>query len=185
MRNKLFSSILVAAAVLVGAVSNASANVYYTGSGTWDTFAPTTAFSAGGESWSFSFDLANPLSSNPTSSILDFHYSLNGHLTNLSATSIQFYPSAAGGMFNLTLSSGDEIGFFNKIGAPAIDIGSTGHLVTGQWAVDLLAAGPNGSDVQGAGVVTAVPEPSTWAMMILGFAAVGFFAYRRRTAAMA
>ena len=27
----------------------------------------------------------------------------------------------------------------------------------------------------------AVPEPSTWAMMILGFAGVGFMAYRRRT----
>lgn len=34
---------------------------------------------------------------------------------------------------------------------------------------------------------TAVPEPSTWAMMILGFAGVGFMAYRRRnqTAAIA
>jgi hypothetical protein len=30
------------------------------------------------------------------------------------------------------------------------------------------------------GVQTAVPEASTWAMMILGFAGVGFLAYRRR-----
>jgi hypothetical protein len=29
-------------------------------------------------------------------------------------------------------------------------------------------------------VTPAVPEPSTWAMMILGFAGVGFMAYRRR-----
>ncbi len=28
--------------------------------------------------------------------------------------------------------------------------------------------------------IAAVPEPSTWAMMILGFAGVGFMAYRRR-----
>jgi hypothetical protein len=28
--------------------------------------------------------------------------------------------------------------------------------------------------------VAAVPEPSTWAMMILGFAGIGFMAYRRR-----
>ena len=28
--------------------------------------------------------------------------------------------------------------------------------------------------------VAAVPEPSTWAMMLLGFAGVGFFAYRRK-----
>ena len=35
--------------------------------------------------------------------------------------------------------------------------------------------------------VSAVPEPSTWAMMILGFAGIGFIAYRRRneTAALA
>jgi hypothetical protein len=30
-------------------------------------------------------------------------------------------------------------------------------------------------------LVTAVPEPSTWAMMILGFAGVGFMAYRRKS----
>jgi PEP-CTERM motif len=33
--------------------------------------------------------------------------------------------------------------------------------------------------------ITAVPEPSTWAMMILGFAGVGFLAYRRRNRAAA
>ena len=33
-------------------------------------------------------------------------------------------------------------------------------------------------------VTSAVPEPSTWAMMILGFAGVGFMAYRRRKGAM-
>jgi hypothetical protein len=29
-------------------------------------------------------------------------------------------------------------------------------------------------------VTSAVPEPSTWAMMILGFAGIGFMAYRRK-----
>ena len=33
--------------------------------------------------------------------------------------------------------------------------------------------------------IAAVPEPSTWAMMILGFAGVGFMAYRRRENAAA
>jgi hypothetical protein len=32
-----------------------------------------------------------------------------------------------------------------------------------------------------AGPAPAVPEPSTWAMMILGFAGVGFMAYRRKS----
>jgi hypothetical protein len=34
--------------------------------------------------------------------------------------------------------------------------------------------------VTAGGPVSAIPEPSTWAMMILGFAGVGFMAYRRR-----
>ena len=29
-------------------------------------------------------------------------------------------------------------------------------------------------------VVAAVPEPSTWAMILLGFAGLGFMAYRRK-----
>jgi hypothetical protein len=33
-------------------------------------------------------------------------------------------------------------------------------------------------------VAPPVPEPSTWAMMILGFAGLGFLAYRRKNAAM-
>jgi hypothetical protein len=33
------------------------------------------------------------------------------------------------------------------------------------------------------GFLHAVPEPSTWAMMILGFAGIGFMAYRRRKSA--
>jgi len=30
----------------------------------------------------------------------------------------------------------------------------------------------------------AVPEPSTWAMLLFGFASVGFMAYRRKSAAL-
>jgi hypothetical protein len=33
--------------------------------------------------------------------------------------------------------------------------------------------------------ITAVPEPSTWAMLILGFAGIGFMTYRRRKPAIA
>jgi hypothetical protein len=41
--------------------------------------------------------------------------------------------------------------------------------------------GDDGQTVQVSGVITAaVPESSTWAMMILGFMGVGFLAYRRR-----
>jgi PEP-CTERM motif len=35
--------------------------------------------------------------------------------------------------------------------------------------------------IDGVNLTAAVPEPSTWAMMILGFAGVGFMAYRRKS----
>jgi hypothetical protein len=42
--------------------------------------------------------------------------------------------------------------------------------------------GSNGVLTATLAATPAVPEPSTWAMLILGFAAVGFMAYRRRNA---
>ena len=32
-------------------------------------------------------------------------------------------------------------------------------------------------------LITAIPEPSTWAMMLIGFAGLGFLAYRRQSKA--
>jgi hypothetical protein len=43
---------------------------------------------------------------------------------------------------------------------------------TGTWRV---------VDPAGGNIAPAVPEPSTWTMMILGFAGVGFMAYRRKS----
>ena len=48
--------------------------------------------------------------------------------------------------------------------------GSSGGIYLDDVSVEAVAAGP----------VAAVPEPSTWAMMLLGFAGVGFMAYRRK-----
>ena len=45
--------------------------------------------------------------------------------------------------------------------------------------------GAYGGVVGGVTISAAVPEPSTWAMMILGFAGVGFMAYRRRKPSIA
>jgi xanthine/uracil/vitamin C permease (AzgA family) len=52
---------------------------------------------------------------------------------------------------------------------------------------DVQIQGTNGGTINfgdyytvGSPMVAAVPEPSTWAMMILGFCGVGFMAYRRK-----
>ncbi len=74
-----------------------------------------------------------------------------------------FAPSTgAGAFFGLTSSDGDVIG-----------------------SVDLIS--PEFPAVDQVQIGSAVPEPSTWAMMLLGFAGLGFAGYRtsRRTAAAA
>jgi hypothetical protein len=43
---------------------------------------------------------------------------------------------------------------------------------------------PGSPDFFNIGLTSAVPEPSTWAMMILGFAGIGFMAYRRKRRAL-
>jgi hypothetical protein len=51
------------------------------------------------------------------------------------------------------------------------------------FAADLIGPPPLGRTgaVAGDPLVAGVPEPSTWAMMILGFFGVGFMAYRRKS----
>lgn len=45
---------------------------------------------------------------------------------------------------------------------------------------EMVLDGPNGPSFPPFSAIPSVPEPSTWAMLILGFAGVGFMAYRRR-----
>jgi PEP-CTERM motif len=52
-------------------------------------------------------------------------------------------------------------------------------LPAGEFKDVTSAVAPNDNGF-GTFTVTAVPEPSTWAMMILGFLGLGFVAYRRR-----
>jgi hypothetical protein len=52
--------------------------------------------------------------------------------------------------------------------------------------LNIHTSGHPGGEIRGFLIAAAVPEPSTWAMLILGFAGIGFMAYRRRsTAALA
>jgi len=39
----------------------------------------------------------------------------------------------------------------------------------------------NGNDPGVWSMTAAVPEPSTWAMLLVGFAGIGFMAYRRKS----
>jgi hypothetical protein len=49
------------------------------------------------------------------------------------------------------------------------------------YLITLTVTEPTGTTLNLSETVNAVPEPSTWAMMILGFAGIGFMAYRRKS----
>ena len=51
------------------------------------------------------------------------------------------------------------------------------------FTVDVLGLNNKTGLIGGDPVMTAVPEASTWAMMLLGFAGIGTLAYRRRQGA--
>jgi PEP-CTERM motif len=78
----------------------------------------------------------------------------------------------AGVTFNETASSFTN-GTFTFVGTGSDTLIISAQTNPSEWFVDDVS-------VTGA-AVGAVPEPSTWAMMILGFAGVGFMAYRRRS----
>jgi hypothetical protein len=88
--------------------------------------------------------------------------------------------------------SGNNISLFFQSNASILDgqpIGPTitiecaytqgGAVVPGTFASETSESKYLFGTVEPAAVAS-VPEPSTWAMMILGFAGVGFMAYRRR-----
>ena len=76
---------------------------------------------------------------------------------------------------------GDAGGHLFLIGTGPLNLpGLSGELTVGYW--DSFYGDNSGSQQLS---VSAVPEPSTWAMMILGFAGLGFLTYRRNNQAAA
>jgi hypothetical protein len=166
-----------AATALCAAAANAG-EVLVTGSGTWGPLAPTTLVSAPEESFSFSFDLPNPIASNPTIQATDFSYDLAGAPVAVGLDGVVFFPTSSSGLFDLDLASGDVVSLYGA------DVGSSLTLTTGVFPATVGYAGspPVG---EGTVTITAVPEPSAWVMMLLGVGALGAVARMRRTAGAA
>jgi hypothetical protein len=103
--------------------------------------------------------------------------SFNGSLVKNPATdTIEFSP-ANGNVETIA----DQTGFFNvTLG----NILTTGPYFTGSLSDPTFVPGfygiHGGNSVTITDITSAVPEPSTWATMILGFLGVGFVGYRRK-----
>jgi hypothetical protein len=63
---------------------------------------------------------------------------------------------------------------------PGSLVGFTGGTITGGFVGFPLNTFNTYENLSGSITTPAVPEPSTWAMMLLGFVGLGFLAHRRR-----
>lgn len=173
------------AAVSCIAIPSARADVVVvSGSGTWGAAAPTTAESAAGASFSFSFDISNPFTGTASAASLattdatNFGYDLNGSPVAVSLSKVVFYTPSMSGLFDLELSDG------NLLDAYGPDIGSTGRLTlattSANFAINDPASGPVGS---GSVSVSPIPEPIS--VTLLGAGLFGLLAVRRNANAPA
>lgn len=126
------------------------------------TSADLVSWSFGGLSGTAASFSGSNLSASPTAITFTPITSANSDFAGLTAS---FYFGAG------VVSGGSGSGSVPCIAAGAGGYGfcTYGALTTATAANPLVIA-----------TIASVPEPSTWAMMILGFSAVGFMAYRRR-----
>jgi len=100
------------------ATGQASADlIHFEADGTFNGRAPTTLISASGAIFSFSFDLVDPIASNPTTQLTNLTYLLNGVAVfgnPFPPTQVKFFPTSLGGMFDLNFNLGT--GFGNGLG---------------------------------------------------------------------
>ena len=166
----VLTTLAISSAALLGAASVANAGTaLIQGELFFGTGTPTTAYSGPNDQVQFSFDVPSSFSGSTTSDITNFMYTVDSKAVAGTPTDIEFYPVSDGGMFDIDFSRGTTINLFGA------DVGSSGNVgPTGGYSV---AAGVNGATTTGVGfvdlTVSAVPETSTWALMIAGVAMIG------------
>ena len=203
----VFSAVAVAASL---SLSSASAAVVFSGNTTGcfgsscSSYAPTTtsdqliftgnsSFSGSATSGPLnltfgSFSVTNPGLFDFTDSYAGQTFKLHVDFTAPSGTSPDPFNFSATLSGTLAWITGGQV---------KIDFGPSQHFTFAGGSFDLSIADVilrtsllNQGDTEAltgtvSNVVAAVPEPSTWAMMMLGFAGVGYMAYRRRKQAIA
>ena len=90
----------------------------------------------------------------------------------------EFYGSPS--LLTIALGNGDTLAATGNSNSYAF-FGATSDTAFSSFTLTADVSYPGIDNFAFGNTVSAVPEPSTWAMMILGFAGIGFMAYRRKS----
>jgi len=132
-------------------------------------FAPVSTAGSTKALWNFEYSY-DPGTNAGTSTYLTISDNHGHTLSNLLLSPFDntFAGTAAQNSENIGFAAFSDGGLFNPT-------------VAAIYSIDLITKDHNGNRLASVDIqVNAVPEPSTWAMMILGFCGLGFMAHRRR-----
>lgn len=126
----------------------------------------------------FTIGLYSDSSTSP-GSLLDSNTFMDSALTTSLAVLSESvsYSLSAGTRYWIGISSSDGSVFWSY-DADASGIGVAGEYYDNQGGVSLIGADDNGGGYQMELVAGAVPEPSSWAMMAIGFMGLGYIRFR-------
>lgn len=189
MKNSV-SGFFALSVLVLGAATPAAAHlVTISSSGLWAENAPTTAYSAHNESYSFTFKVEQTYlvsyadrALKQTTTFQSYQYKLNGAIVSSRPINITFFSASLDG--GLALSYADH-----SVELIGPDIGSSGTISMGKnifFHPNIDYVGNSGGVInEGGGSLSAVPEPGTWVLCFAGLAAVGgMMRVRRRGEAL-
>jgi hypothetical protein len=109
-------------------------------------------------------------------------------VTNVFPSASDFITGFTGSVFEQVgaIGGGDDILVIGPVAATANcgpncqGFAGSALLDAGNYYLDVSGTGGGTSGYGGNLAVAAVPEPSTWAMLLLGFCGIGLMAYRRK-----
>ncbi|WP_205214934.1 MULTISPECIES: FxDxF family PEP-CTERM protein [Sphingomonas] len=134
---------------------------------------PTVNSCPSGQSFTDTVTFTTPTGYNSVSSILNSTYNTSNPLTNLNFNSVVLNNSVSNYSFNIANGVFDSA---SREMIPLIANATNVLTINGTTFGDASYSG-----TLSFGATPAVPEPATWALMLLGFGAVGFSMRRRNS----